>query len=236
MRKVSRLLKNLDAKGATKAGGGEKREMRSNASSETRPDSHEVLLDVLTEGVSMSSNHEDCVLNYHVELYILDEACERVEIGTLEAVEVDIDHVEEVDLDLLEVMDHHSDLCRYIDLVSIDDQTWNTAVMRALQTDDPVIHNFVIVNRLKILPAYRGHGYGLEALRVFLRRVTRSCTMAAILPFPLQFEGREDPDPELQLEKFTGSEPHATQRLRSHYGRLGFKRVSKTPFMVMSLI
>jgi len=59
--------------------------------------------------------------------------------------------------------------------------------------------------------------------------------LVAMKPFPLQFESGgprpDEPDP-LELAKFKLTENGALTKLRRYYAQLGFKRVTKTQFMV----
>lgn len=117
------------------------------------------------------------------------------------------------------------------------------AVNRALGIANDQVFNqdLLIIDRIEILPSYRGRGYGLQAMHLLMTHLSLGCRLAAIKPFPLQFEADrplgEDPKwhGRLQLERFSLSKPKATRRLRDHYAKLGFVAVQGTDLMVRDL-
>lgn len=142
-----------------------------------------------------------------------------------------------------------------LEFLDIDGATWpyhallsrqaagsfTPAVNRALNIDDVFNQNLLIIDRVEILPRYRGHDYGLQAMHLMLGHLALGCRLAAIKPYPLQFEG-DNPLGEprtwrrrLQLEKLPTHQATATRRLRQHYARLGFVQVKGTPLMVLDL-
>ncbi|QEE24781.1 hypothetical protein CS053_09925 [Rhodanobacter glycinis] len=111
----------------------------------------------------------------------------------------------------------------------------------ALNIDEVYNQNLLIIDRVEILPRYRGHDYGLQAMHLMLGHLALGCRLAAIKPYPLQFEG-DNPLGEsrawrhrLRLEKLPRNQASATRRLRQHYSRLGFALVKGTPLMVLDL-
>jgi GNAT superfamily N-acetyltransferase len=100
--------------------------------------------------------------------------------------------------------------------------------------------NILILERLLILPRYRGHGYGLAALAGIIEAFRTGVGVVAMQPYPLQFEAppiREDERAEFErygLGDFKSSLPASRARLRKYYGRLGFRHVPRTNMMVRS--
>lgn len=111
------------------------------------------------------------------------------------------------------------------------------AVLKACGTDDVWQPNLLILDRLVLAPEWRGGGYGLSALRWLILRLSSGCGMVAIKPFPLQFEGRGRHDPGVDHYRLadlpTKNEAAITRKLQRHYGRLGFKKVGTSEFMVL---
>lgn len=99
--------------------------------------------------------------------------------------------------------------------------------------------SLLILSRLVIQPAYRGRGRGLLALRALMHTLRAGTGLIAMKPFPLQSESWYDEADRLArvarygLEGFPTNHDIATAALRRYYGRLGFKRVPRTPYMVL---
>ena len=95
--------------------------------------------------------------------------------------------------------------------------------------------NLLILDRLTIYPQFRNHDIGLEVITALIKRLKMGIGLIALKPYPLQFD-TDDPieRQELGLDNFVMSQRGATLKLRKYYGRLGFMRVPKTPYMVRS--
>ena len=98
--------------------------------------------------------------------------------------------------------------------------------------------NLLILDRLEILPAYRGRGVGLVALWGLMRVLGLGAGIVALTPFPLQAHGRPSSEDEaarwdaLQLDAMPTDLRRATAGLRRYYRRLGFKSLRGTDCMV----
>lgn len=99
--------------------------------------------------------------------------------------------------------------------------------------------NLLILDRLEILPGHRGNGVGLLVMRELIRRFGRGAGVVAIKPFPLQFEARSSPDKlnewdkSMKFDELPREEKNCTKKLQQYYGRLGFKRLGRSPFMAL---
>ena len=93
----------------------------------------------------------------------------------------------------------------------------------------------LILDRIEILPGFRGYNLGLAVMRRLIERFGADGGIVAIKPFPIQREltGQEEDEwrQKMRLADFEQSLPRATARLRRHYAQLGFKFVKGTPFM-----
>ena len=75
-------------------------------------------------------------------------------------------------------------------------------------------------------------------MRHMIKRFGAGTAIVAIKPYPLQFEvepSNEDDRrwrTELKLTQLPKNRLVATKKLSDYYGRLGFVRISRTPFMV----
>lgn len=114
----------------------------------------------------------------------------------------------------------------------------NEKLLKALDCD-PFFGNVLIIDRLEILPAFRAHNLGLVTMRRLIQRFGAGASIAAIKPFPLQFEANKDIDDEwsqqLKLPAFDKNNRSATARLKKYYRKLGFVSLPSTPFMFLEL-
>ena len=88
-------------------------------------------------------------------------------------------------------------------------------------------------------PRYRGQQLGLQYVRAALSRFGIGCRLAAIKPFPLQFEGKmgsisgnEYVEPsKSMLADFNA----ATKKLKKYYAREGFISLRNSDLMILDL-
>jgi GNAT superfamily N-acetyltransferase len=105
-------------------------------------------------------------------------------------------------------------------------------------TDNSSWGSVLIIDRLEVLPEYRGRNVGLLAMRRLIERFCAGAPIVAIKPFPLQHEGGggdvDEWKSRLKLADLDQNERRATTKLRRHYAKLGFKAMKGTPFMFLS--
>jgi hypothetical protein len=96
--------------------------------------------------------------------------------------------------------------------------------------------NVLIVDRLEILPEFRGNNIGLECLRRCLQQYARDCGVVALKCFPLQFEDKGISEPawrrKMQLGKLSKDHKRSSAKLTKYYGSLGFKALPGDNIMV----
>jgi hypothetical protein len=96
--------------------------------------------------------------------------------------------------------------------------------------------NLLIVDRIEILPEFRGNNIGLECLRRCLQQYAHGCGVVALKCFPLQFEGAELDDPawrrKMQMGKLSKDHKRSLAKLKKYYASLGFKIIPGTDIMV----
>ena len=110
---------------------------------------------------------------------------------------------------------------------------------------DVTFRNILVINRVEILPTYRGMGIGLAAIWNIIQRHSAGCGIVALKAFPLQFRsgsrsGRLGFLEERDWNKKMGYDPHiytmefAHEKLIFHLMKLGFKRISETGVVAFS--
>lgn len=126
----------------------------------------------------------------------------------------------------------------YMELFDVESNELSPVAFEAI--DSPYDHFYpdditqlFIIDRIEILPEYRGKNYAQTIIFDVLRKFAASSQLIAVNPFPLQFEvpfyestraSQEEKDwhKKLGLEKITNDEGLAFQRLGDYYKKLGF--------------
>jgi GNAT superfamily N-acetyltransferase len=91
--------------------------------------------------------------------------------------------------------------------------------------------DILILDRLTLDPAARGQRLGLAVLDQAIRDWSGGCSLVAIKPFPLQYEGggrNMINVADLKLEEFIANKTESFRRLRGYYTQLGFERIGRS--------
>ena len=164
------------------------------------------------------------------------------ELGKFIVKQVDVDSAVAEGESVFDIFDHYSSTIGYYDLYATNGWEFSRRVLRALGCEDSFMmpSGMLIIDRLELYPEYRGRGIGLQAMKFLIARYRMGAGIAAIKPFPLQFEGGIQDEPELLrqrgLDKYPPSEVVCQRRLQAHYRKLGFRKIPRTPFMCLPLV
>jgi GNAT superfamily N-acetyltransferase len=173
---------------------------------------------------------------------------EEETIGIFKIKVVDLQDAERDHVSAFDVMDAHSTTIRYFEsLFNLNSDTLKDSLIDLLDQRFGWFVNFppnlLILDRLVIDPAYRGHGVGLNALDAIIRRYGLGIDLVAMNPFPLQFESvgkkdiysneMEDLDAKWSATVARkGTLKANTKKLQAYYARLGFILAPKSDYMV----
>lgn len=100
--------------------------------------------------------------------------------------------------------------------------------------------NLLILDRLEILPEFRGKKLGLACIYRIIQQYRHGCGLIALKCFPLQFEAKHKHDvpdewqKSIELEKFSKSRKTSWSKLEKYYSSLGFTKVRGTEIMIMN--
>jgi len=90
-------------------------------------------------------------------------------------------------------------------------------------------NNICILERIEILPRFRGHNLTAKATKDIIFHFGAGCALFVIQPYPLQFEVQSNkPDnwqEQLELKQFTTDEKNALKKLVNYYKSFGFERI-----------
>jgi GNAT superfamily N-acetyltransferase len=143
--------------------------------------------------------------------------------------------------DVFDIFDAHSEsTADYYDSLFDPDTVGFSENLRKLLEDEIFEPNLLIIDRLELLPSYRGQNLGIIIMRRLIQRFSAGVGVVAIKPFPLQFEHSipaEDESgwhEEMQLSSFRETERDSIRKLQNHYRKLGFVEMKGTPHMFLS--
>lgn len=203
------------------------------------PGEHEVVgLEPDPEALLAFDDEPEHFLRTHEgKVVLFDGDGDPVEIGRYRAFYVDAEGALRARMPVYDVFDTMQETCDYVDLYEADAWQYTAAAEKAAGAGylmfDP---NLLILDRLEILPLYRGRGYGLQAIIGMMHWFSAGAGLVAMKPFPLQSEASSrrpgDPPDPMELDKFPSHHTAARTKLRRYYAKLGFKLVTKTEFMV----
>jgi len=181
---------------------------------------------------------DDFVPHYTGDIELLgQDDWER--IGHASAYVVNADNASEGGWGVFDALDARSQTAPYIELYNLEEAgNFAPKVLKILGEDFVFGHSMLILERLEVLPQHRGRGYGLLALRAMIDGLRSGCRIAALKPFPLQFEAGAKEKPEyraLGLGDLNPRKGESTKALRAYYGTLGFVHVPRTELMVLDL-
>lgn len=139
-----------------------------------------------------------------------------------------------------EVLDAYQHTFEYADVILDRNERPFSPRLYKLLDDDIWNFNFLILDRLEILPKYRGRGAGLLLLRSLIERFGSGAGVVGMKPFPLQSEAKQLNDSSwakrLQLEKLSSDHDASQRKLKLYYRKLGFQEMRGTPVHVLECI
>jgi len=188
--------------------------------------------------VSASGEPHDFIYETDGDLLAIDDADNRSLIGKFRLYYIDVERALNDGMPIFDVFDSYAQTFDYYDsLFGNNSPEFSDALMKILDYD-VFGSNVLILDRLEILPKYRGRGLGLSVMRNMIARFAGGAAVIAIKPFPLQFEPESSAEDQkkwradLGLTTLSKNKRNATKKLRNYYSRLGFVSMRGTSFMV----
>lgn len=185
-----------------------------------------------------SGEPDDFMYETSGDLLSADDDDGRSLVGRFRIYYVDVERAINEGMPVLDVFDTHFHTVGYYEALFGEDSPEFSDRVRKLLKDDVFGSNVLILDRLEILPQYRGRALGLRVMQHMMKRFGAGTAVVAIKPFPLQFETETSSEDErkwrtkLRLAQLPNNKLVATKKLSDYYGKLGFLRISRTPYMV----
>lgn len=163
-----------------------------------------------------------------------DELC----VGTISAHSVHLDEAYENGVSWFDVLDARSaDTAVYVDLIDAGGLAYSDWVESPLE---PFGSGLLILDRIRIEPEHRGHGYGLYAAQLMITGFG-SGRIVACVPAPYELLKNDPPlrlgedDTPSSREKRIPGWMASEAKLREYWSLIGFERVPDSDVFALSL-
>lgn len=171
-------------------------------------------------------------------IYLYTSGDRKVKAGNFSVIVIDVESAVNERESVFDVFDYSSKTIDYFSLYT-PNLDFKPKVVKALDGDDRWAPGMLILDRLEVLPRFRGQVIGLRVLRWLRMQFSMGCGIVVMKPFPLQFEGGSPEENKnkpgfvrLRLDLFDTHFDRARKKLRLYYGKAGFTVVAGTPYMV----
>ncbi len=161
-------------------------------------------------------------------------------VGRFRVYYADFGSAENHGVTAFEVLDAYEHTCVYAGaILGSSEAPFSTRLQRLLR-DEIWNFNLLILDRIEILPKYRGGGAGLLVLMSLIERFGAGAGVVGMKPFPLQFEPEQSRDSSAWVKRLRlGDLPRdpkvSTRKLKKYYGKLDFVEMKSTPLMFRSM-
>lgn len=187
--------------------------------------------------VGCTGEPDDLIYETSGDLVSIDDEDKRELVGKFRLFYVDVERADDEGIAIWAVLDAHSAATAEYYEPLFDGEGFSDRILDLID-HEVAGRNVLILDRLEILPKYRGRKLGLEVMRHMIRRFSSGTGIVAIKPFPLQ--GEVIPTSEetkkwradLALDQLPTDQIVATTKLREYYSQIGFVSLDATPFMV----
>lgn len=170
---------------------------------------------------------EDLDLIHDIEGKILYEAemKKAVKVGKIRAQKLGLGEALERRISWFDLCDSQSQELHDA-YVAVFDLKKGNSIREDLELE--MFGDILLIHEISIIPKHRGRDLGLVAMHQTLKSLGGGCSMAVIKPFPLQFSCKV-------TEKNRKECDAAQEKLREHWGRVGFMRIEGTDYYYIDL-
>lgn len=184
---------------------------------------------------------DDAIYVYDGSIFGIDEHDERTQLGRFRAQYVDVGRAVDAGLPVFEVLDcHSSSTPEYFEPIFGANVPDFSDVVESISAGGADGCNLLILDRVEILPKFRGRYAGLQVLRHMMVRFSAGAGVIALKAFPLQFESAPPSRAEmawrqrLALDGFVPDMGLSTAKLQCYYEKLGFRALPDSAFMIFA--
>lgn len=185
---------------------------------------------------------DDLVYETSGDIIVVDSSDKKKGlVGKFRLYYIDVGRAMNEDEEVYHVLDAHSEhLAEYFKPIFDSEDPNFSEQLLDLYSHEIYESNFLVIDRLEILPQFRGERLGLKILRHLIDRFSPSAGIVAIKPYPLQFEHEPldkkkiDWKRKLELSQCSTDQKASTERLHQYYSELGFQILKNSKMMVLS--
>lgn len=202
---------------------------------------------VLPAGIHYTATaaFEDDVAVYFTEIkgdllcYAGEEEESPVVAGRIQAYYIDVSGAESEGYSLFELFDTLQEGSECYQLL-YDAQSEELAATFLAAFEETVEPNVLLLQRLEVLPSFRGARLGLAAIHRTIQQFGHGCGYVVLKPVPLQIEPIRSASDQhwrkaMALERFPADIDAGVRRLRAYYGLLGFRLIPGSEWMALNL-
>jgi GNAT superfamily N-acetyltransferase len=182
---------------------------------------------------------EDYIVDLRGDVMVrgnLDE--DDVRVGSVSAFLVHLEQAYEDGMPWFDVLDAHSaDMAVYLNLIDDSESRYTEWVETRFE---PFGSDLLILDRIRIEPEHRGHGYGLYAAELIINGFGPSSGLVACVPAPYELLRdapirTNDNGAQIGHERPIPGWEAAEAKLRKHWSLLGFQQVASSDVFALSL-
>lgn len=184
---------------------------------------------------------DDLVYETSGDIFGSDETEVSELVGTFRFYYVDVVRAINSRESIFFVLDAHSEeILEYHEPIFDSESNDFSDQVRDLFDHEISYQNLLILDRLEILPKYRGKRFGLSIMRYLIERFSSGAGIVAIKPFPLQFEYKPTGEADtrwrnkMNLDQYSTNKKATTKKLHKYYSELGFKQLRGAKIMALS--
>lgn len=181
-----------------------------------------------------------CVNTIKGHIYDYDDNDKEVTVGYLKLYYCDLERAFNNDISFYDVLDAHSSSTEryYSTLFDIETEEVNPIIFNLLGYETSEM-NFLIIDRIEILPEFRGKGLSKYVLEEAVKMFSNKTFAVVLEPFPLQDEPEDAKSEEtkewdkmMDYKTFKDDKTEAKEALVNHYKNLGFIEIPESGFML----
>lgn len=140
---------------------------------------------------------------------------------------------------LMEIFDNSQSLSEIGEIIlDIENNELKEVICEYYDTTFLENNDICIIDRIEILPRFRGKRLGKKIIKDIYNRFSGSCGLFVLKAFPLQFEVRTNKslwNDNMELNLFNHNEKKAKQKLINFYTQCGFNKISTVSEELMFL-
>lgn len=182
-----------------------------------------------------------CITSYHVAITTdEDESKNNQEIGFAKFDIINLSQGHEIGYSSITLFDHSQSLMELgFAIYNFDEEGFREEVLDFYQHDFNFYGCICHIDRIEILPTFRGMGLGKKVLKDIIHRFSHGTSLFVLKAFPLQQEVTISESlwrRKMKLDELEQNKKKAKQKLFKYYKSLGFVNILKDEYFFLNPI